>query len=50
MNPLPVLRKLDEVVRVAELKKLQEAMDQAKIALRQNSAQLPAKIASNLGK
>ena len=43
MNPLPVLRKLDEVVRVAELKKLQEAMAQAKITLSQNSAQLPAK-------
>ena len=43
MNPLPVLRKLDEVVRVAELKKLQEAMDQAKIAPSQNAAQQPAR-------
>jgi len=43
MNPLPVLRKLDEVVRVAELKKLQEAMDQAKIASPPISTQSPAK-------
>jgi hypothetical protein len=43
MNPLPVLRKLDEVVRVAELKKLQEAMDQANIALRPISTQPSAK-------
>ena len=43
MNPLPVLRKLDEVVRVAELKKLQEAMDQAKIASAPISTQQSSK-------
>jgi hypothetical protein len=43
MNPLPVLRKLEEVVRVAELKRLQEALQQAKIVSPAISTRSPAK-------